>query len=213
MKPQYIFIAILFCFPRLSNGQQVVNLTATQQTIGGVPQIEVTWQTIDERNFCRFTVERDTNYSNSFTDVHTIYANGDAPGQTLNYLYTDFGPLQSGVIYSYRLRLDTIDFNMICHFNRYSDDTASVSFTTSINEQAQIPFSIFPNPTNGNVIIESNTMINSIQIYNAIGEIIYNTTNQNNKQFNIDISEYPNSFYFISILSNNKYYYHKLIKQ
>lgn len=214
MKSQYVFIILLFYFPKFSNGQQIVNLTATQQNIGGIPQIEVTWQTIDERNFCYFIIERDTNNSNNFGTQDTLFANGDAPGMTLNYLHTDFGPLYSGVIYSYRLRLDTADINLICHFNRYSDDTASVAFTTSINEKSTIPYSIFPNPTNGNINIKGNTMINSIQIYNSIGEIIYNTTNKNNsEQFNIDISKYPNSFYFISILSDSKNYYHKLIKQ
>lgn len=214
MKTHNFLILTLFCMPFLSNGQQIVNLTATQQNIGGVPQIEVTWQTIDERNFCYFIIERDTNYSNNFITRDTLYANGNAPGQTLTYLYTDFGPLQSGITYSYRLRLDTLGNFGVCYFNRYHNDTANVNFVTSIAEQTTTPFSIFPNPTNnGEITINGNHPIRSVQIYNAIGEVIYNVTNLNSSGQFIDISEYPDGIYFITILSDNKLYYHKLIKQ
>jgi len=47
--------------PALSKAQQIINLNATQINVDGVEQIELTWQTIDERNFCYFIIERDTN--------------------------------------------------------------------------------------------------------------------------------------------------------
>lgn len=212
MKTHNFLILALFCFPLLSNGQQIVNLTATQQNIGGVPQIEVTWQTIDERNFCLFTVERDTNYSNNFIAVHTINASINTSGITLTYSFNDFGPLQNGVTYSYRLRLDTIDHVFgNCFFNSYVNDTVSVDFITSIEEQTLTPFSVFPNPTDGIITINGSKTINSVQVYNAIGELIYNTPNLNGSDQFIDISEHPIGIYFIAILSDNKLYHHKLI--
>lgn len=197
----------------LSSGQQIVNLTATQLNIGGVEQIELTWQSINENGWCYFVIERDTNNNGNFTPYDTLSANGSTT-DTTNYLFTDFGPLQSNIIYSYRLRLDTMYFpTATCYFNSISD-TVSISFTTSLGELSNSnTFKIFPNPSNGIVSVQGDKSVNSIKIYNAIGEIVYEQTNQNSAQFTIDISDKPNGIYFIVINSENNFYNHKLIKQ
>ncbi len=212
MKTNFSIIVLLLCIVLQSRGQEIININAIQLNIAGVDQIELTWQSTDEYMWCYFVIERDTNNQGNFTSYDTLNAVGTTTGTT-NYLFTDFG-VQNGITYCYRLRLDTLDFNANCHFNRYSDTTC-VHFTLSIEGHTSPSFYLYPNPSNGKVIISSSNIINSIKIYNTIGEIIYKSSGYPNisGQFLIDISDIPNGIYSIAINSGNNLYYQKLIKQ
>jgi|AntAceMinimDraft_17_1070374.scaffolds.fasta_scaffold00939_4 hypothetical protein len=214
MKTIFFIIVLLFCIILQSSGQQIVNVNASQLNIGGVDQIELKWQTINEYTWCYFVIERETNNNNIFTAYDTLIALGNTTSIT-NYLFTDFGPLQNGSSYCYRLALwNDIDFDAVCEFAFYSD-TVCVNFTLSIEEQTYPSFYLYPNPTNGKITISNSNIITSIEIYNAIGEIIYKSAIYPNisGQFLMDISGNSNGMYFIVINSDNNFYYQKLIKQ
>ena len=56
---------------------------------------------------------------------------------------------------------------------------------------------VFPNPSNGKFEIETNLKINSIAIYNVLGELIYFTKNTSKQDNEIDLSSEPNGVYFV----------------
>lgn len=88
---------------------------------------------------------------------------------------------------------------------------------TSVNEYnnyriEQNSFSVFPNPATDilNVISADNEKY-VINIYNAVGEKIYNTASTSNTK--IEISNYATGIYFLQILAPNNFNTIKIIKQ
>jgi len=57
---------------------------------------------------------------------------------------------------------------------------------------------IYPNPTSTTVTIESNTTINTIQLINNIGQVVY-STNVNGDHTTINTSNFSAGFYFIKV--------------
>ena len=73
-------------------------------------------------------------------------------------------------------------------------------------------FEVFPNPNNGNFSINTTGIKSSIiQIFNGLGNMIYNHVSQN-QNLNIDISNVPNGIYFVKLISGNSIFYNKIIK-
>jgi hypothetical protein len=70
-------------------------------------------------------------------------------------------------------------------------------------------FSIYPNPNNGNVIIQSlnENELGLIDIYNAIGKLVYQEEIKNNS-IQVDISNQATGIYFVKV--QNQFF--KLIK-
>ncbi len=69
----------------------------------------------------------------------------------------------------------------------------------SVNENALVDFSVYPNPTTGILTIQSSTTIVQIEIYNQLGQLVISNTNQNT----IDISRVSQGVYFIKIKDEN----------
>ncbi|HRS54246.1 MAG TPA: T9SS type A sorting domain-containing protein, partial [Bacteroidales bacterium] len=93
-------------------------------------------------------------------------------------------------------------FPQVCPLGANIDD-----MITNKDEQLLI----FPNPTNGNIVIvcpeslSSNKIDNAnITVYNLLGEIVLTKrVETNNKIINIDISNQKSGIYFININSNH----------
>ncbi len=88
---------------------------------------------------------------------------------------------------------------------------------TSVNEynnyqMEQNNFSVFPNPATGIInVISSDNEKYAINIYNAVGEKIYNASPTSNTQ--IEISNYASGIYFLQIVSQHYFSIQKFIKQ
>lgn len=67
--------------------------------------------------------------------------------------------------------------------------------------------SVYPNPTSGMIKINSESTV-QVDIYDNIGRKVISTTNTE-----IDISEFADGMYTVIILSNDKSYTSKIIKQ
>ena len=82
--------------------------------------------------------------------------------------------------------------------------------TTNINEkQNNSNISIYPNPTMGVFKISSDIKINSIEIYNILGEKIFNQNYTNE----INLSNYGKGIYFIKFYNGRNEYSQKIIVQ
>jgi hypothetical protein len=69
----------------------------------------------------------------------------------------------------------------------------------SIEKNTTTLFTLYPNPTNGLININSNTVISEIVLYNNLGQLLFNSevTDQ------IDISSLSQGIYFIKIIDEN----------
>jgi len=63
-------------------------------------------------------------------------------------------------------------------------------------------FSIYPNPSNGVFVIESQEEINEITVFNTIGKVVLKLENPKLKN-SIDLSSLENSIYYVSIKQNS----------
>jgi hypothetical protein len=81
---------------------------------------------------------------------------------------------------------------------------------TSLNDQ----FNIYPNPSNGIIYIELETLKGEkaeIQILNTLGKILINETTTNARS-TFNIANYPSGIYFVKVTQGNKQHTIKLIK-
>lgn len=106
---------------------------------------------------------------------------------------------------------------IIKSLNKNDDETVNIIPENLINP---IEFSVFPNPTNGDVSIcytlENESSIN-IDIYNMSGILAKKLINISKKQkgthyYNFSIKDLPPATYIISLKTNDKIYSYKIIK-
>ncbi len=84
-------------------------------------------------------------------------------------------------------------------------DDISASSTT-------IQLEIYPNPSNGEFTIESTSKIESIKVFNILGETIYQTT-KDNLQASINLSSHPKGIYFVQVKTEKGILNRKIVIQ
>jgi hypothetical protein len=83
---------------------------------------------------------------------------------------------------------------------------------TGIHEALEIDFHVYPNPVSNHLNIEFNSLqYCRLEIYNSIGEFIYNQT-INAKSSEIDLSKFANEIYFLKVISNDGIAIKKILK-
>lgn len=88
--------------------------------------------------------------------------------------------------------------------------------TVSLSENnVQNSFSVFPNPVSNSLILSFQSEIQTaeVRVLNVIGEIVYTKTISNTSNATIDMTQLVNGLYFLQLLTNNKYFTQKFIKQ
>ncbi|MFA5781945.1 MAG: choice-of-anchor tandem repeat GloVer-containing protein, partial [Bacteroidales bacterium] len=99
-------------------------------------------------------------------------------------------------------------------------DTAIIDCLTGIAENnAGTDFNVYPNPGSGKFLISSNGNISSIEIYNLMGEKVFQFTINNpclagrQAQSEIDLSNQTNGIYFIKIYDEQTVLVKKIVIQ
>jgi len=90
---------------------------------------------------------------------------------------------------------DTAFYNLTSLYNNYIDKNL---------------FTIYPNPTNGYIFIESKKNISEVFIYNNLGELVLNDNNLN-KYKSLDLSNFTKGVYYIKLNINNEIVKRKII--
>ena len=94
-------------------------------------------------------------------------------------------------------------------------DTAIVNciISTGTNQIADsaLPFTVYPNPSNGIFVIQTSGKISKIEILNVLGEKIYQSEISNREPINL--SQQPKGIYFIEMKMGEKIYNKKLVIQ
>jgi hypothetical protein len=69
----------------------------------------------------------------------------------------------------------------------------------NINKRSEITFKIYPNPSATTLTIETNSLINQVNIYNALGQLKQEQQSTNT----IDVSQLANGYYIIELIDVN----------
>lgn len=93
----------------------------------------------------------------------------------------------------------------------YFDNIYFTSSPLGIKEFDSSSISMYPNPSNNWVTIDSKEIIDSVSIVNVLGQIVLNKE-VNNTSFTLDISNLNSGQYFVNIISNNNKLVKKLVK-
>lgn len=73
----------------------------------------------------------------------------------------------------------------------------------SINEIIENETSIFPIPANNEILINSKSLIQSIELTNITGQVLTNV-NCNQKEYNLNLVSFPEGVYFLKIIFDDK---------
>ena len=99
--------------------------------------------------------------------------------------------------------------------NECTADSYYIEYTISTIEDYSSSINIFPNPTKGNITVNSEYGINTITLYNTIGNELYSVHNKENKitETKLDLSKFANGVYLIKININNQIINQRIILQ
>ncbi|MDR2083966.1 MAG: T9SS type A sorting domain-containing protein [Bacteroidales bacterium] len=141
------------------------------------------------------------------------YAEGDViPGCWLSLEGDTYGSISAGnsatfdiILDSEGLEVGTYEATVSIATNDVNNELFEIPCTLKINELGVEEFAvnnvttkIYPNPTSDMVTIESNKDINSIQIVNNVGQIVY-SAKVNSTQTTINTSGFNTGMYFVRI--------------
>lgn len=76
--------------------------------------------------------------------------------------------------------------------------------TTSVESNNKNEVIVYPNPTNGQVNIESENIIESITIADSEGRVVYDSKNLSVSNLNLDVSSFSTGSYSVTIRSSNE---------
>jgi len=133
---------------------------------------------------------------------------------TINFTYVStLTPDTLYVLYS----ATSLDFRPKAHSILWVDDV-TVTLPTGIEEGVaeENGMEIFPNPSNGNFSVVHQADANQLQtveVYNVVGELIWSETNKNKSTFSINISQYPKGIYFVRVKDGNRLTTEKIVLQ
>ena len=152
--------------------------------------IKIEWQTASEINNDFFNIEKSRDGTN-WKMIHRVNGSGNSSSIS-NYTLFDNNPFNGTSYY----RLKQTDYNG----NSSYYPIKSISINNNTNNK------IFPNPTNSKAtIIEANSNINRIDVYNILGEKItslVNITEQNEQKIIIDFSNLQSGIYYVRTNTN-----------
>jgi hypothetical protein len=136
------------------------------------------WMTASEMNNNGFEIERSLN-GLGWEYIGFVKGAGNSV-QPLNYQFIDESPnLNSSLLWYYRLK--QVDFDGLYQFSpmRFVEfDLASDGVVPRVTW--------YPNPTKGDIIVHSNTILSEISVFDLSGRIVYHT-NPDAKEFNLSL--------------------------
>lgn len=102
--------------------------------------------------------------------------------------------------------------NGMAYVYRLDSTATGVGFVNATNRF--MPLQVYPNPTEGNIYINSPEELKSVMVYDIQGREIINQTGIHNKHYTISLPENtPKGLYLIKIQTNTQTHNHKLLKE
>ena len=174
---------------------------------------------VSANNFCGSSIPQsltiDVSALNTYVSIigNTLTANSNSLGTTYQWLNCPefdivageinqtFSPLVNGSYAVIATENGCIDTSLCYQVIGSGIQNASTNFQSNII--------LSPNPSSGRITIRSShSTIDKIEIYNLLGEILFETTGSE-----ADLSNLSNGLYFISVISNEKKVFEKMVKE
>ncbi|MFK7947808.1 MAG: T9SS type A sorting domain-containing protein [Saprospiraceae bacterium] len=67
-----------------------------------------------------------------------------------------------------------------------------------------VDFSVYPNPTSGSFVVEAEERINRVEVYNMVGQIVYNNASFNAEKANINLNSTNKGIHIVKIYFDNE---------
>lgn len=155
------------------------------------------------------------NYSSQVTSAVWYWGDGTStPGLYLSHTYTTAGWYNICVtVYTScgdsasKCRNDSI-YRVV---GSQAMINVNVVSSTEINEKAVGQWSVYPNPANNFLMVESGAAINDIELFDLVGRSVKRQRTGKNSQ--IDISDLSSGLYLVQIRSGKVIYCKKVLKQ
>lgn len=162
-----------------------VELVSFEGKLNG-QKVDLNWKTASEKNNDHFQIQRSAD-GLQFESIGTIQGNGNSV-TPINYQFTDNQPY-SGVSY---YRLLQVDYDGQTEFSNI------IAIQNSTFENHKI--TLFPNPANDIISIQSDKQIQSYTIMNTAGSVIKaNDTKTSPTSFSIPLDELQSGMYLMNI--------------
>jgi len=95
-------------------------------------------------------------------------------------------------------------------FGYNNDET---DYVASVKESTAMDFNIYPNPVSDILYIDHSEEIETVTIYNALGQLANVSMNHNAELITLDLSTLSSGIYFINIETENQRYCRRIIKE
>lgn len=145
------------------------------------------WKTSSEQNNRGFEIQRSSD-GTSFSPIGWVNGANNAASIT-HYSFTDSVPLTGKNFY----RLKQLDF----------DNHFKISETRKIDIEQLIAFSLYPNPANGELNLQSSSTITGIRITDLQGRLVFEKQSSGLLQLRIPIQHLPNGLFFLEVTDRN----------
>lgn len=168
-----------------------VELISFSAEARGEKSVRIVWQTATEINNQHFVLERAADMNGPFTYLNTIpsKAYGGNSFQKLNYLFVDKEvPYSSNVYY----KLTQVDF-----------DGTQEKYYTRVLFPISNKVKVYPVPFNDKLNIAGDRVRVSLNIYNAVGVLVYANKELSDKALVIETMAWSDGVYIVSIISKN----------
>lgn len=93
----------------------------------------------------------------------------------------------------------------------FKDCTFKSPYLDGIIPHNKAKVTVYPNPTNGMIHIESDVELSNVTIYNAFGQLV-KVMNTSGIKYDVDLSAFSSGIYFIEYVVDNKKGHLKIIK-
>lgn len=156
-------------------------------------------------------------YNNIRTDNDSLYCGGTANGEFYNAPQLDANliPLQTSPAVdagNNTYSIGSVDYYGTDRVVNGTVDIGAFEYDSGaleIEEENNFKISLYPNPTNGQVVIQSDELIIDVKVLNLSGKMVDLDWNQGQ----IDFTGYPAGIYFIQVQSRTKMITKRIIKQ
>lgn len=93
----------------------------------------------------------------------------------------------------------------------YIDDVSVKEISSnSVSEFNQTQISVYPNPANGHIYVNSPTTMESLTIYSTIGQLVFKQSPKSNN-YQVDLSQFSEGIYYVKINTHNSIITNKII--
>jgi Secretion system C-terminal sorting domain len=128
----------------------------------------------------------------------------------LNYSFTPASP----TITQYPIGVATLSVNDVLVSENLTTSVVCGTLSSTVELSAEQAIDVFPNPTQNQITISANSLpIESVRVLNIAGQEIERINAQGQNRQTIDLSSYDSGIYFIEIITSDRRFVRRIIRE